>query len=274
MISGEQLISLGLTQDDVDYRASIGRLRRLHRGVFALDVSLDDKGEFQAAVLAAGAGAMAGGLTSLALWDIRERRPGEPAEVTVARDVRIPGVHVRCVAEIHPRDISKRHGIPVLMPAPALLEAATVLDLKDLRRTVNQALVEKRVSIPSLVALVARSAGRRGVGRLARVLASAHPTRSDLEDALVAYLHAHGVDGFETNARIGPDEVDVLLREQRVVVEADGGAFHDNPIARANDAAKQARLEAQGYLVLRVRWTDLTNARLRNALQTAAGSKP
>ena len=218
---------------------------------------------------------MAGGLPSLALWDVRAAPAGEPAEVTVTRDVRIPGgAGAVRRASCAPRDVSKRHGIPVLMPGPRCWKRRPSSAPRDLRRAVNEALVEKRVSMPSLVALVARSGGRRGVGRLRDVLANAHPTRSDLEDALVAYLVAHGIEGFDTNAWIGPDEVDVLFARRALVIEADGATFHDNPIARANDAAKQARLEAAGHRVLRVRWKDLSDARLRSALQTAAGSKP
>jgi hypothetical protein len=70
------------------------------------------------------------------------------------------------------------------------------------------------------------------------------PTRSELEEATVAFLNAHGFPPFETNHRIERDEVDVAWPAQRLVIEADGGAFHDNPIARADDEAKQARLEA------------------------------
>src|SRR3954453_5137164 len=43
--------------------------------------------------------------------------------------------------------------------------------------------------------------------------------------------------------------------EQRIVVEADSRTWHDNPIARADDAERQTLLEARGDRVLRVTWT-------------------
>jgi very-short-patch-repair endonuclease len=38
------------------------------------------------------------------------------------------------------------------------------------------------------------------------------------------------------------------------VVEADGAAWHDNRLAREDDAERQALLEAHGERVLRVTW--------------------
>ena len=42
--------------------------------------------------------------------------------------------------------------------------------------------------------------------------------------------------------------------EQRLVVEADSRQWHDNPLAREDDAERQALLEAHGERVLRVTW--------------------
>lgn len=48
--------------------------------------------------------------------------------------------------------------------------------------------------------------------------------------------------------------------EQGLVVEADGAAWHDNQLARKDDAERQALLEAHGERVVRVTW-DQTIAR-------------
>ena len=44
--------------------------------------------------------------------------------------------------------------------------------------------------------------------------------------------------------------------DQQVVVEADGARWHDNAIARQDDAERQALLEAHGERVLRVTWEE------------------
>jgi Protein of unknown function (DUF559) len=54
--------------------------------------------------------------------------------------------------------------------------------------------------------------------------------------------------------RVGGRRVipDFRWPDRRLVVEADGAAWHDNEIARAEDAERQALLEAQGERVVRV----------------------
>jgi very-short-patch-repair endonuclease len=42
--------------------------------------------------------------------------------------------------------------------------------------------------------------------------------------------------------------------EQRLVIEADGAAYHDNALAKEDDAERQALLEAAGERVIRVTW--------------------
>jgi very-short-patch-repair endonuclease len=54
--------------------------------------------------------------------------------------------------------------------------------------------------------------------------------------------------------------------DERLVVEADGRAWHDNEIAREDDAERQALLEAHGESVVRVTW----NQAIANASQTLA----
>ena len=65
----------------------------------------------------------------------------------------------------------------------------------------------------------------------------------------------------ETNVklRVGRKtlEVDFLWRTQRVVVETDGGRFHDNPLAQARDSQRNQMLARAGYKVPRVGWEEL-----------------
>jgi very-short-patch-repair endonuclease len=58
---------------------------------------------------------------------------------------------------------------------------------------------------------------------------------------------------------------------QRLILEADGAAWHDGALQREDDAERQALLEASGERVLRVTWRQAvteraqTLARLRSA---------
>ena len=69
---------------------------------------------------------------------------------------------------------------------------------------------------------------------------------------------------------------DLRWPSARLAVEADGAAWHDNELARADDAERQALLERHGERVLRVTWQQAvaqpaqTLARLRAAGAPAA----
>ena len=71
--------------------------------------------------------------------------------------------------------------------------------------------------------------------------------------------------------RIVPD---LRWPEQRLVVEADGRIWHDNPIARADDAERQAVLEASGERVLRVTWHQALGGRARTVARIARAGAP
>lgn len=261
VVTRTDLLDLGLGQDAIDHRARTGRLHRLHRGVFAVGhEALTPTARSYAAVCSVDGLAGVASLTALAAHGIRPLREGEETVhlVTVrarrARDeIRFHGMQSLTRADLMVRD-----GVLVLTPALALLTAANDLDERALRRAVNQAFVMKLVSVPLLVRTIAEHRRRRGVGKLGRVLAAAKPTRSEFEDAAAAFFDAYGMERFEMNARAAGREVDVLFPRLRLVIELDSAEFHDNPIQRADDAAKQTVLERAGFVVARLRWHDVT----------------
>jgi very-short-patch-repair endonuclease len=53
--------------------------------------------------------------------------------------------------------------------------------------------------------------------------------------------------------------VDLLFDGPRVMVECDGDRYHGTRLARADDARRQAKLEAGGYRVLRVTWEQVVH---------------
>lgn len=261
-----QLYALGLTRADVAYRVRIGRLHRLHRGVYAVGhPRVSEHGVFLAAVLATGGGAALSDAAGAALHGFG-RFPGAPVDVTVARRVRSrEGIRVHRASDLEPGDITSRRGIPVTTPARTLLDVSRSLPQRTARRMVNQALVDRRVTVPMLY----RDAGGPRGARLRAILADASPTRSELEDVTVEFLRRHGM-AFESNVRLAGREVDFWLPDPGVVIEMDGAAFHDNALQRADDERKQAVLEAAGYPVQRLRWEDVTREELRTARRLAA----
>ncbi len=59
--------------------------------------------------------------------------------------------------------------------------------------------------------------------------------------------------------------------DRQLVVEADGAAWHDDPLAREDDAERQALLEAHGERVLRVTWSQAVGRPAQTLARIARG---
>jgi very-short-patch-repair endonuclease len=146
----------------------------------------------------------------------------------------------------------------VSTPARTLLDLATVTSADDLARAVEEARVLRLVTDAGLRALLARHPRRAGTRALLHALAGEpRMTRSEAERRLLALIRRAGLPLPETNVRVLGDEVDVLWRRQRLVVEIDGFGVHGTRAAFERDRARDARMMAAGYRVLRVTWRQL-----------------
>lgn len=231
-------------------------------------------GWFSAAVLAIGDGAVLSHRSAAAHWEFLPAQ-APPVDVSVDRPVRSRrGIRVHEVRTLTGAETLRHQDIPITTPARTLLDlAASSLPDQGLQRAVHEAEVRRRVSVPALHRFLAEAKGRPGTKRLAAVIAPGPaPTRSAFEDRILALVDAHGLPRPRCNAHIHGVEVDFHWPEHGVVLEADGLRFHDTPVRRARDRAKQARLEARGQRVLRATWEQATGepeqtvARLRGAL--------
>lgn len=84
------------------------------------------------------------------------------------------------------------------------------------------------------------------------------PTRSELEDVVLDLMLRGGLAHPDINVPLILDGRRVIpdfrWPEHHLVVEADGAAWHENRLAREDDAERQVLLEAHGERVLRVTW--------------------
>jgi hypothetical protein len=131
----------------------------------------------------------------------------------------------------------------------------------------------------SLAALVERYEHRKGSGVIRTVLsdytAGQGVTANEFEDAFDAFLDSRGFPPPERNAwiQIGERWIkgDFVWREQRVIVETDGG-IHRTVLGQRSDHARDRAATAHGWRVMRVSYWALTNeaddiaADLRKAL--------
>ena len=261
VISTAQLASCGLSGQAITLRSRNGQLHRVHRGVYAVgSIPLTLEARFMAAVLAGGERAVLSHFAAAALWGLlawEERHP----EVTVVgwATGRRQGLRVHRARRLDARDVKRKDAIRVTSPARTLLDLAGAITPVALRRAIRQALGDRLVTVAQLAGVLTRANGHRGAGALAAVITDCLvPTSSALEDALLDLLADAGLPAPEVNRPLALDGrtvvADLRWPERRLVVEADGAAWHDNPIARADDAERQALLEAHGERVVRVTW--------------------
>jgi len=95
---------------------------------------------------------------------------------------------------------------------------------------------------------------------------------------MLRLLRRAGVEGYETNARIGGYEADLLFREAALAIEIDGYDAHSGRAAFERDRLKTATLNAGGITVMPVTGRQLRNDpdgvldRLLRALRSSGGS--
>jgi very-short-patch-repair endonuclease len=175
--------------------------------------------------------------------------------------VTVPGRHLKGNKDIlihetgslRPHEIRERHGIPVTSPVRTLVDLAADCTDDDLERAVSEAFALRLTTLPSLQRAATAYRGRRGAGRLQRLLkAGPRRTRSHPErDLLAAILRDPEIPDPETNVKIYGWEVDFLWRAARLVVEVDDYSTHSSPWAFERDRRKDAQLRAHGLDVQR-----------------------
>jgi hypothetical protein len=264
LVTFGDLRRLGFAQSTVSYQLRMGRLHRVQHGVYAVGhARLSPDGRGLAAVLSIGPGAVLSHVSAAVVWGLLEDRGG-PAHVSVARQVRSRrGIRVHSVRRLDACDRTCEAGIPVTTAARTILDLAETASEPALRRAVRQAQVLRRVNERELRVQLDRARGRRGAPRLAALIADGPaPTRSELEDRVLELLVRHSFPRPAVNAVLEGFprrvEVDFMFEEARVILEADGARYHDNRLARRADVDKQAMLEAAGYRVVRLTWSQVT----------------
>ena len=279
-ISIDELRECGLNDQAVAVRVQKGWLHKIHRAVYAVGhPHLAPEGVFMAAVKACEPSVLshysAAALNRYTDWDDRD------PEVTVLGGSHRahPGIRIHRTCYLDSVDVTRVAGIPVTSPARTLLDLAAVVPYRGLRRAVGQAQSLRTVTIGELGEVLARLGPRRGSANLAKLVAMGPaPTRSELEDTVLALILAGGFAKPDVNKplwlsgrRVVPD---FRWSEQRLVIEADGSAWHDNKLAREDDAERQALLEAHDYHVIRVTWDQAVRAQAQTLRRIANGGAP
>ncbi len=248
-----QLVALGLGRGAIAHRVRVGRLHRVHEGVYAVGHrALAPTGLLVAAVLAAGPRTVLSHHAAASLWGFAEPVP-PPVDVTVPARGRHSTPALRAHRGVLADGEATVHrGLPVTTPARTLLDLAAVVAPARHERLVAEAFAQRVVSRAALLAVLDVHPRARGARPMRDALgAGAEDTRSDLERRFLRLVRDAGLPAPEVNPLLGAWRPDLLWRDRGVVVELDGFAGHSSPWAHDRDRRKDLALRRDGLTVLR-----------------------
>jgi len=259
VVARRQLLAAGLSNAAVDHRLARKRLHAVHRGVYLVGHPVPPPlAKEMAATLACGEGAAVSHDSAAAIWGFRPSVDG-PIHITLPSHVcrTRPGICLHRARYLEPEDVRHREGLPLTAPARTLIDIAAVLSAHELQRAYEEAQIQRLVRASELRSALRRIGRRPGFAALRALLQSdLKPalTRSKAERRLLELLRAADIAPSAVNERIGRHEVDFLWRDQRLIVEVDGFAYHANRGAFERDRLRDAELQANDYRVMRVTW--------------------
>lgn len=262
VVSLQQLLEFGATASGIRTWVQRGRLRRLHRGVYAVPgARLTRHARWLAAVLACGPRAALSHPSAAVLRGLRPGGGGIHVSVPRASVRALEGVTVHATKTLKAHDVTTVEGIPCTTVARTLVDMGDVTTRREVELAVNEAELLRLFDLTAAEEVLGRAGPRKGAGVLRAVLADlAQPTltNSRLEEAFLALCRRHRLPSPEVNAWITLDDgavkPDFLWRDQRLAIETDGHSVHSTRQSFESDRLRDQRLALAGYLVLRFTW--------------------
>ncbi len=218
-----------------------------------------------AAVLSSGSNAVLSHRSAAALWGIWDPTQG-PVDVTVPRKSKSSSLIRRHHSVLPGDEMTVHEGIPVAIVPRTILDLAARSSLDRVESAIRQVEYLRLYDRLSLLDLVDRYPGRRGVRRVREALARIERlpvgrTRSRLEERFLPFLRRYGLPRPRLNDWITVGEkrfqVDCHWHGTGQVVELDSWEGHGTRSAFREDRARDRVLRTAGYAVTRISWAQL-----------------
>jgi uncharacterized protein DUF559 len=251
-VASWQLRRLGFSREAIRHRANSGRLVRRYRGVYGWGyLRTDFLSRASAAHLAAGLHSCLAGSAAAGVYRALPEPSGPVQLVRPTRARRRDGLLIH-EEPLEPADVWRRHNLPLTSPVRTLLDLAETEEEPTVIRAYNEFQVLQLLTRGQVERALRHFNGRKGLGVLKRMIdGDLGVTRSALEDVFVPLIRQSGLPLPALNARVRGKLVDAFWESERVIVELDGRRFHDTDAGFESDRARDARLAAAGYVVLR-----------------------
>jgi very-short-patch-repair endonuclease len=267
VVSRPQLEGFGLEEGAINRRLRLGRLHRVHAGVFAVGHRLlTREGWWMAAVLALGDGAVVSHRSAADLWGLRHSGEG-PVDVTLSSKSRhVPGIRRHSSRLLVVDEVTVEDGIPVTTVPRTIFDCAAGGDVDLVENLVREAEYRELYDRLSLPHLLDRHRRRRGCRTVKKALirteeSAAGTAASRLEERFLPFLRAHGLPIPRLNEWIDLGDrryrVDCRWPGTKEIVELDGWRAHRTRGAFRKDRERDRRLRVAGYGLTRITWSQL-----------------
>ncbi len=252
IVAAWQLRNCGWSWGKVKHHSRSRGWRRIHPGVYALNVSpLSRMQLWWAATLTAPDSFLSHGSGGACFDFYRFDKPFEVVTRPGQGGRRRHGGVVVCRSTSLDGEVTTWDGIPITTAARVLVDIAPGLNEKRMGRAFREAIRLKRTTARRVLTCVERHSGSRLLRDLAVRYASIpyQRTRSDAEALALEILHDAGVPPPLVNVRIAGEEADLVWVELKLIIEIDGPQYHR---FREEDARKEALWREAGYTVRRI----------------------
>jgi very-short-patch-repair endonuclease len=267
VVARRQLLHLGWSEDELEWRIQAGRLHRVHAGVYSLAPweLISKQGWWMAAVLASGPQALLSHRTAAALWGLRGYSSGA-IHVTVPRKSTSTQRIRRHFSLVLPDERGAEEGIPATSINRTIFDLAATENLDTLVAMIKEAEYLRRYERISLPALLERYPGKRGSRKiklaLQRIIEEPPGrTQSKLEQRFASFLRGHSLPSprFNDWILLGHKrfQADCHWPQCRLIVELDGWEGHSTRSAFQDDRARDRALHLAGYTVIHLTWSQL-----------------
>lgn len=267
VISLAQLALAGLGDWAVRERTRVGRLHRVHRGVYSLAPPrlLSHAGWAYAAALAAGPGALLSHRSAAWWWGLTTKR-GRLIHVTRLGTAtrRRDGLVLHGKPDLTPVDRAVHERMALTSVERTLFDQAPTADRDDLANQIDHAVERHIYDHAAMEALMHRYRGAPGAPLLRGIFRSWQPpafTRSDGEKILRRLIHEGGLPKPRVNMEFHGYERDFVWPDRGLVVEYDGWDGHKTRTQQERDRRRDASLAAVGVVPLRITGLQLMHAR-------------
>lgn len=264
VVSRAQASALGAGRSAIAVRLDRGRWTAVYPGVYRVGgAPVSWRQTLMAATLSC-PGSAVSHAAAAALWTLPSY-PERPVEVIVGRGSRRSSLFVvHRVTNLIAGDLVRIGPIPVTIAARTLIDlcATTAEDrlAAALDDSIRRGLLTPERLLKRIEMLGRGHAGLRVLRDIAldRAGMKAVP-QSVLESAALALLRSSGLPEPHLQYRIGRAIVDFAYPDARLAIEMDGYRWHGADRARwRGDLARQTKLTASGWTVIRFTWEDIT----------------